>query len=294
MADIIRPIEPFQLTQGFGGNAAAYKQFGLAGHNGWDLKTKYPDTPKGQRYILSSWVSKFYKQGNEGTKGYGKYFEVIVYLKNTWKLTYAHCYSIESFTTRFEGATMAISDNTGNSTGSHLHLTVKKGQMITGVFQHYDPNNGYFGAVNPQLFFDELREHKKNATIKVEVSASEQTPTNSVAPDVAVTTEPTTPLPTPQEAGTQNSQPQEPIGESPSEVVSNTDDPVLVAGDNSSNSQGSISSPPVYDSGSANTTQPETNQEVPQTRVPLDPIRSVIATFFAWILRQFHRGGDIK
>ena len=97
MADIIRSIEPFQLTQGFGGNYETYKQFGLAGHNGWDFKTKFSDTPKGQRYILSSWFSKFYKQANEGSKGFGRYFEVIVQLDNIWKLTYAHCKSIEAF-----------------------------------------------------------------------------------------------------------------------------------------------------------------------------------------------------
>lgn len=161
MADIIRPIEPFELNQGFGENPAAYARFGLKGHNGWDLKTKLPDTPQGFRDILASWSSKFYAQGNEGNDGFGLYFEVIVQLYNTYKLTYAHCKSFENFDTKNEGDKMAISDNTGNSTGSHLHLTVKRGQLQNGKFVSDNYSNGYFGAINPQEFFDELRKYKK-------------------------------------------------------------------------------------------------------------------------------------
>ena len=161
MSDIIRPIEPFELTQGFGGNPEAYARFGLKGHNGWDLKTKFPDTPQGFRNIFSSWKSKFYGQGNEGNDGFGLYFETIIHLYNAYKLTYAHCKSIEQFDNKSEGESMAISDNTGNSTGSHLHLTVKRGQLSNGKFVSENYNNGYFGAINPQIFFDELRKYKK-------------------------------------------------------------------------------------------------------------------------------------
>lgn len=161
MSDITRPIEPFELNQGFGENPANYARFGLKGHNGWDLKTKFPDTPQGFRNILSSWPSKFYAQGNEGNDGFGLYFEVIIQLYNTYKLTYAHCKSIESFENKNEGDAMAISDNTGNSTGSHLHLTVKRGQLSNGKFSSDNYSNGYFGAINPQEFFDELRKYKK-------------------------------------------------------------------------------------------------------------------------------------
>jgi len=43
MSDITRLIEPFELNHGFGENPANYVRFGLKGHNGWDLKTKFPD-----------------------------------------------------------------------------------------------------------------------------------------------------------------------------------------------------------------------------------------------------------
>jgi hypothetical protein len=161
MADITRPIEPFYITQGFGVNPQNYAQFGLKGHNGWDIRTKYDDSPLGKRNILASWLMEFYRQGNEGTKGYGKFFEVVVKMKRTWKLTYAHCDSIQTFKTKKEKQTMAVSDNTGNSTGSHLHLTVKRIKINTdGSHTVLNYSNGYFGAVNPQEFFDELRETK--------------------------------------------------------------------------------------------------------------------------------------
>jgi len=160
MVDITRPIEPFELTQGFGENPSSYVRFGLKGHNGWDFKTKWPDTPKGNRYIMASWVVDFYKQGNEGNDGYGLFFETVCQLYSTWKLTYAHCASVEPFTRTTESQAMGVSDNTGNSTGAHLHLTVKRIKIVNGKHEVQDYGNGYFGAINPQEFFDELRKFK--------------------------------------------------------------------------------------------------------------------------------------
>jgi len=158
MAKLIYPISPLYITQGFGVNPQNYSQFGLKAHNGIDVRTKYTDTPDGVRNILSSFKSRFYKQGNEGSGGYGIYFEVLVQLKSLWKLTYAHCKSINNFVEVNADTMMALSDNTGNSTGSHLHLTTKRLNTDSSV---KDYSNGYFGAVDPQQFFDELKEFKE-------------------------------------------------------------------------------------------------------------------------------------
>ena len=155
------PIDPFQITQVFGVNRAAYEQFGMIGHNGWDIRTIYPDTPNGKRFILATQDSTFFSKGNEGTKGYGLYFEVKTKTsKNTWKHTFAHCDSIESFSIKRQGEKLAISDNTGNSTASHLHWTVKRLNADGSV---KDYNNGYFGAVNPQEYVDEVRAEVSNS-----------------------------------------------------------------------------------------------------------------------------------
>ena len=156
--EIIYPINPLFITQQFGVNPQNYSQFGLAGHNGWDIRTKYADTFDGIRDILASYKSKFFTKGNEGTGGYGIYFEVLVQLRSLWKLTYAHCKSINIFLEVEKSAVMAKSDNTGNSTGAHLHWTVKKVRWNANTLETLNYNNGFKGALNPQQFVDELKE----------------------------------------------------------------------------------------------------------------------------------------
>ncbi len=186
MGEVIKPIDPFYITQGFGVNPASYAQFGLKGHNGWDIRTKYSDTPEGRRYIKASFFSKFYKKGDEGNKGYGKYFDVVVQLKSIWKLTYAHCHSIIDFLTRDKNEEMAISNNTGNSTASHLHWTTKRiiiNPNESHTVLNYD--NGFFGAVNPQEFLDELKAQEENQNPTPPPSTGiEKLPKDSVIGDV--------------------------------------------------------------------------------------------------------------
>lgn len=158
------PIDPLALTQGFGGNEAIYKKFGLKGHNGWDIKTKYPDTPQGKRNILAPQDVEMYRIGND-PPGYGLFLEVIVKTKNLWKITFAHCHSTPLFINKKQGETIAISDNTGNSTGAHLHITCKRIKIVNGKHEVINYNNGYFGAVDPQEYFDEVKNFNGSNTM---------------------------------------------------------------------------------------------------------------------------------
>lgn len=209
MTDILRSIEPFQLNQGFGENPSLYAKFGLKGHNGWDLKTKFTNeyrddarkliikaTPQGKRPILASCYIKHYRTSSD-PGGYGDFFEGVTQLYSTWKLTFAHCSLIRKWLEANEGDELAISGTTGNSTGDHLHLTVKQIRIVNGVHENLNYNNGYFGAVNPQLFFDELRRWLKEkgevptvtvkenpmATLQVEKEVYEKLVGNSTSYD---------------------------------------------------------------------------------------------------------------
>lgn len=152
---IILPVDPWHVTQGFGERPEVYKQFGLAGHNGWDIRVKYPDTPEGRRSLKAPENCRQHKTGDEGAKGYGKFTEFITEAGGrTFKHTYAHCHSTPKYTTKNQGEEIAISNNSGFSTAAHTHWTVKELNK-DGTVKNY--NNGYFGAINPQIYVDYIR-----------------------------------------------------------------------------------------------------------------------------------------
>lgn len=149
------PVDPVYITQGFGVNKQNYAKFGLSGHNGWDFRTKYPDTPEGKRNLFATLDCTFHKIGDEGNQGYGKYTEhITVAGSRRFKHTYAHCDNTPQFTTKKQGESVAISDNTGNSTAAHTHWTVKEIDNNGKIINY---NNGYFGAINPQDYLDYVR-----------------------------------------------------------------------------------------------------------------------------------------
>ncbi len=131
---------------------------------------------------------------------------------------------------------------------------------------------------------------KDSGIIISEVNTSESTPTNSVAPDVAVTTEPTTPPIPITETGTPSSTIEVTVGENTSEVVSSPNDIVVDNSGSGGDNTGSVPSVDIPIDWNTPPVEPQADQEVPQTRVPLNAVESAIASFFAWILRLINRG----
>jgi len=136
--------DKFYITQGFGENHQIYKQFGLNGHNGIDFRTKFPDTPQGKRYVYSSKDGKVSEITNQGSKGYGLYIRLSH--EGNEQTIYGHLarvYIVKGQQVK-KGQRIGLTDNTGFSTGAHLHF----GYRPNG----FNYNNGYKGYIDPMPF----------------------------------------------------------------------------------------------------------------------------------------------
>lgn len=130
---MIKPFRgDFRLTQGFGENPASYAKFGLKGHNGLDY-----GLPTGTDIIAPH--SGKVVEASFDAGGYGLYLKIendkegsiLAHLKDNL---------VSIGTEVSEGQLIAHSDNTGNSTGPHLHW---------GYYNiPRDRTNGYSGCIN--------------------------------------------------------------------------------------------------------------------------------------------------
>lgn len=142
-----------RVTQFFGANPKYYARYGHKGHNGLDIAC-----PTGTKfYAMLPGVWRLLTQGFVNTKtkkfvytGYGAawrlYFGTGPTSGEEW--TFAHLQNrVKSNDGKNlpEGKLMSETDNTGDSTGPHLHITRKI--IKNGKVQNY--NNGFAGAVDP-------------------------------------------------------------------------------------------------------------------------------------------------
>ena len=111
---MIRPFRGnFILTQAFGVNKANYIQFGLQGHNGLDY-----GLPTGTQ-IIAPHNGKVIEAASDPT-GYGNYLK-IENDKEGSVLGNLQTFQVKVGDTVSEGQPIALSNNTGNSTGPHIH-----------------------------------------------------------------------------------------------------------------------------------------------------------------------------
>ncbi len=121
----------YPITQNFGQNPADYARFGLAGHNGTDY-----GLPAGTSVVAAQpgFMTVLSDPG-----GFGNY---VLVDGGGFRTLYAHLTRATTSGNVVEGQEIAISGNTGNSTGPHLHFGVRP--VI------YSANNGYNGYIDPQ------------------------------------------------------------------------------------------------------------------------------------------------
>jgi murein DD-endopeptidase MepM/ murein hydrolase activator NlpD len=127
-----------RVSQWFGSNPDAYKRFGLAGHNGLDYSV-----PAGTRVLAAH--DGVLRIPPPDPAGYGIYCRVE---GAQFVTLYAHLFG---FIGRADGdridvgECIAVSGNSGNSTGPHLHF----GLRVIGM-----KNQAYGGWIDPAPFRD--------------------------------------------------------------------------------------------------------------------------------------------
>lgn len=154
------PLDSKLFNQGFGENPQVYsdpKFGGIKGHNGMDFYAGH-GTP-----IFASLDGIAHYEIDPGG-GHGVVilsndkFEDINGRSSYWKTIYWHmCDSNKEpqYKSPIEGKTIGVkrgeligyADNTGFSTGDHLHFGLKPFDQV-----NLDQNNGYGGCVNPNIY----------------------------------------------------------------------------------------------------------------------------------------------
>jgi GH25 family lysozyme M1 (1,4-beta-N-acetylmuramidase) len=145
---VVLPIDKIYITQEFSLNPQVYGQFGLKGHNGIDFRTKFWDSPLGRREIFATMDGKVVEVANQGAAGYGRY--VRIRHNGNEETIYGHLYNQKVLVNQEvkAGHIIGISDNTGFSSGSHLHFGWRP--------ENWNPNNGFAGYANPRNLFGKL------------------------------------------------------------------------------------------------------------------------------------------
>ena len=136
------PIDKVFITQGFGESPEHYAKYGMKAHNGIDFRTKFDDTPDGKRKVCAVLDGKVIECQTKDAGGYGKY--VKLEHDGGAQTVYAH---FDKVKVKLEqdvkaGDTLGISDNTGDSTGPHLHFGYRPPK--------FNYHNGYKGYVDPR------------------------------------------------------------------------------------------------------------------------------------------------
>lgn len=123
----IWPTEYRKITQHFGANPQNYAQFGLPGHEGVDIRA-----PSGSKVFCVAPGQVTQVHTDPDNHNYG--IHVRVQHREGYVTIYAHLQEALVVTGQqvLAGTVLGLADNTGNSFGSHLHLTLKK-------------NNAHFG-----------------------------------------------------------------------------------------------------------------------------------------------------
>lgn len=155
------PCKPYSLNQDFGNPDPKYLAMGLKGHNGLDLFA--PDGVR-VRAAHSGTITYAGLDGSNGLLIVLRTNEEYEYEKGTayFKTLYCHLKTgsivVHPDDVVHAGDLLALADNTGFSTGSHLHFGLKPVHQGEEEWQWYnlEQDNGYNGAIDPNPYLNGL------------------------------------------------------------------------------------------------------------------------------------------
>lgn len=147
-------------NQFFGENMVGlYKQMGLKGHNGIDFYALdgYP--------VYAAHDGEVTFSGEDGSAGLGvvirtlepkEYGQDKVYFKTIYWHLKRGSIKVKAGSFVKAGDIIAEADNTGASSGSHLHFGLKPIMQGESDWTWYnlEQNNGYMGAIDPKPYFN--------------------------------------------------------------------------------------------------------------------------------------------
>ncbi len=121
------PTEHRVVTQYFGANPENYAQFGLPGHEGVDIRA-----PNGSRVFAVAPGEVI--RAHNSPRGHNYGIHVRLAHAEGYETTYAHLESLAVSQGQVvsAGDLLGRADNTGNSFGAHLHLTLRKSGVRHG------------------------------------------------------------------------------------------------------------------------------------------------------------------
>lgn len=156
----------FPVTQIWGVNEADYARFGLKGHNGVDYGTPTgtPIVAPHDGVIIEAAFDQY---------GYGMYVKIENDVEGSI-LGHLQTFNVNAGDKILEGQQIGISDNTGNSTGPHLHW---------GYYRKpRNKSDGYSGTTNPWNYLTEnlIGDPTPTATTEIELLKVEQTRLNGI------------------------------------------------------------------------------------------------------------------
>lgn len=181
---IYYPVQPFEVNQEFGENPEIYGQFGMKGHNGNDLGAIHGqpvyaahdglaywevDDHQGEGVVLFATAQYDYKGQTATFKTV--YWHLADYGKEPhYKspvLDWAQKNGNKGMPIN-RGDLLGFADNTGFSTGDHLHFGLKPVKVVAGGpispedatdvanYENLEQLNGYSGAIDPAPYYNGL------------------------------------------------------------------------------------------------------------------------------------------